>query len=503
MTGEFSVADDLDRSAVTLLTESLPARLAATAQEQRVWLDTHDWLLHRAGLLLEQRTDSISARLLLHDRAGGVLAEERVGKRTVTAATVPPGELRDRVDAAIGIRALLPRLTAHGPSATLAVLDGEEKTVARIAVEGPLAVNGSAAVTRVRVEPLRGYDKQARKIIERLTATSGLAPADVSLFTALAGACGVEPGRHRSGPEPTFTKRTPSGLAFAETFGQLAEVVRDNVDGTLRELDTEFLHDLRVAVRRSRSFLKFGAGVIEEPLRQHFAEELKWLGDATSLSRDLDVTLLDFGKGLADVEISYLGPYRDLIERRCRRAHSSLNRVLRSDRFEVLLDRWESELGRPVAGGPDAAKPVGDLARALLTSAWKRVSKRGEAIEPDSPAEALHDLRKRAKELRYLLEFFGGLYDRSVHKEFVTELKRLQDNLGEFQDAEAMWFGVRDAAQELRSTPAPIDAILAMGRQAHDLRMRQEQAHADFAAIWARFHASANRKRFADLVASA
>ena len=35
----------------------------------------------------------------------------------------------------------------------------------------------------------------------------------------------------------------------------------------------------------------------------------------------------------------------------------------------------------------------------------------GGAITPASPPESLHELRKRCKELRYLLEFFGSLYD--------------------------------------------------------------------------------------------
>ncbi len=502
MTGEFSVADDLDRSAVMLLSESLPARLAATAQEQRVWLDTHDWLLFRAGLVLEQRSDSLTARLLLHDRSGDVVEEERVSRRTVTAATMPLGPLRDRVDAAIGIRALLPKLTVNGPTALLAVLDDEDKTVARIAVDGPLAANGSAAVTRIRVESLRGYDKAARKIIERLSGTSGLVPAETPLFTALARANGVEPGRHRSGPEPTFDRATPALAAFAETLGQLGEVVRDNLDGTLKELDIEFLHDFRVAVRRSRSVIKVAGGVIDEALLTHYATELKWLGDATSLSRDLDVNLQDFGKGLDEVDAAAVGPFRDLLERRCRRAHSTLNRALRAERCQALLTRWATDFADPGIGGPDADVPAGDLARSLLTRAWKRVSKRGQAIEPTSPAEALHDLRKRAKELRYLLEFFGGLYDKNDLKAFVVELKKLQDNLGEFQDAEAQWFLIRDCAEELRSGAAPIDTVLAMGRMAHDLRKRQEAAHADFAAIWARFHATDNRKRFAALVAS-
>ena len=42
------------------------------------------------------------------------------------------------------------------------------------------------------------------------------------------------------------------------------------------------------------------------------------------------------------------------------------------------------------------------------------------------PSLDADSLRKRCKELRYLLEFFAGLYDKATYKAFVDELKRLQ-----------------------------------------------------------------------------
>ena len=62
----------------------------------------------------------------------------------------------------------------------------------------------------------------------------------------------------------------------------------------------------------------------------------------------------------------------------------------------------------------------------------------GRRIGDDSPAEALHDLRKKGKELRYLLEFFASLYAADVVKPMVSTLKGLQDVLGRFQDREVL-----------------------------------------------------------------
>ena len=51
----------------------------------------------------------------------------------------------------------------------------------------------------------------------------------------------------------------------------------------------------------------------------------------------------------------------------------------------------------------------------------------GGRIDDGSPAEDLHELRKRGKELRYLLELFGSPFPKAVVKPLVSTLKDLQD----------------------------------------------------------------------------
>ena len=52
------------------------------------------------------------------------------------------------------------------------------------------------------------------------------------------------------------------------------------------------------------------------------------------------------------------------------------------------------------------------------------------------PRDDIHRVRKRAKELRYLLEMFGPVFVREGLDPVVQRLRSLQDTLGEFQDAE-------------------------------------------------------------------
>ena len=74
----------------------------------------------------------------------------------------------------------------------------------------------------------------------------------------------------------------------------------------------------------------------------------------------------------------------------------------------------------------------------------------GTAIDDDSPAEDLHELRKVGKELRYLLEFFASLYPPEVGKPFVKTLKGLQDQLGRFQDHEVQANKLRELAPDVK-----------------------------------------------------
>jgi len=125
----------------------------------------------------------------------------------------------------------------------------------------------------------------------------------------------------------------------------------------------------------------------------------------------------------------------------------------------------------------------------------------GRAIGVSSPPEALHELRKRAKSLRYLLECFQSLYPPAELRPAVRELKALQDNLGEYQDCQVQEATLRAMADDLlASRRAPASALMAMGRLADDLRRREAVARTDFDGRFARFASPENRRRFAALV---
>jgi CHAD domain-containing protein len=70
----------------------------------------------------------------------------------------------------------------------------------------------------------------------------------------------------------------------------------------------------------------------------------------------------------------------------------------------------------------------------LIWKRYNKVCKIGRRINADTPDEEVHRLRIQCKKLRYLMEFFTPLFPEKTMKKLIKALKRLQDNLGRFND---------------------------------------------------------------------
>jgi CHAD domain-containing protein len=141
--------------------------------------------------------------------------------------------------------------------------------------------------------------------------------------------------------------------------------------------------------------------------------------------------------------------------------------------------------------------------------AFRRVSRDGAAITPDSPPENLHDLRKRCKELRYALEFFAPLHDKAAYGAVVGDLKKLQDCLGDFQDTEVQIEEIRalatamlDAGAVFGGSTVPAGTLLAMGELTAGLAKSQQEARAIFESRFAAFAGADGRRRISVLLGS-
>ena len=246
-------------------------------------------------------------------------------------------------------------------------------------------------------------------------------------------------------------------VATARLLRAQLDAIEANLPGALTGEDPECLHDLRVAVRRSRALQRELKSVFPRAPLERFRGEFRHLQAITGPTRDLDVHLAD-ADDLAQGEL--LERLRARLQDRRAAARAEMVEALRSPRVAALLDEWAAFL----AGGErlEEVPPVGKVAARRLRRVHRRMLDDGGAIDAGSPPEALHDLRKRGKELRYLLEFFGS----DTTKPLVKSLKALQNTLGRFQDREVQAELVRELLGE-EAAPL-VDRLQAQQAQARD-----------------------------------
>jgi CHAD domain-containing protein len=518
-----------DDAALAVALEALSGAFTAvpesdgTTVHRLIWLDTFDWRLYRAGLMLRfEQARRGGGRLSLSRTDGTPQVDQPVSswpRRPGLAEDLPDGPLRDRIVVLTSPRALLPVARAVTTTSVTRLLNPDGKTVARLVADHTtVTAPGTTAPTaelppRLAVAEVRGYPGQARKAASLLASVPGVSHASQSVFIAALTALGRHPADYTSGVEAEITASMPAAVAVARLLLRLLDTIENNVAGVLRDIDTEFLHDLRVAVRRTRSAIKLLGGVLPADLAEHFKGEFKWLGDVTTPVRDLDVHLLGFDaltEQLVAASPADLEPLRAFLARRRAREFRRLTAALRGPRFRAITDDWRKALLeiRDV-DGPRRRRPSA-VALALSTTgrSFRRIAAQGSTITTDSPPESLHDLRKRAKELRYLLEFFAPLHDPVAYRKVVSDLKQLQDCLGEFQDSEVQRHEIRDLADAmladsmLAGRAAPAATLLAMGEIAAKLALSQAGARAEFAARFARFAGPAGQDRVRVLLAS-
>ena len=475
---------------------------------RRTWLDTFDWRLHRAGLTLEYLTGPRPAQLVLATASGDRLSQA-AGRLTwpALAPDLPPGPVTAVVGPVIGIRALLAVARATSAVQDLRVLNADTKTIAWIRADRTTVSHPAEALLppRLQVTPVRGYQTQALRIGELLAEAAGLNGDLARPLDAALAAAGQRAEAYSNKINVRLSPDMTARAALRAVLLQLLDTLEANVPGTLRDIDTEFLHDLRVAVRRTRSALKLAGDVLPASVAARFRPEFKWLGDLTTPTRDLDVYLLNYDE-MADALVSAtpaeLEPFHAHLARRRVIEQRVLARGLRSARFSRLTGEWRSVLtGLSV---PRTGERTADLAARRLRRAHRRVLRQGRAISADSPAEQLHDLRKRCKELRYLLEIFASVFDPQAYQRALKDLKGLQDCLGEFQDRQVQQEELREfAAQMMADREMPATALLAMGELAGGIGRAQRRARDEFAERFGEFASPASDQRFQDLIESA
>lgn len=498
-----------------------PAVLAAALQRHgytvepvkrisRTVLDTFDGRIAAAGLRLELTAPVGSARrdvrgeLVL--RGGpGPPARVLVAGVPRIASDVPAGPLRFRLAALLDVRVLMPLLTVATDRSIATRRNGAAKmTAVAVIYEGAKAGDADLDELLVEVVELAGYAQPADELKD-VVAECGLRQADTDVVGIAASATGVELAGCVVAPGVALAPDVPALDGFRSVLANLRDAIVANWDGAIADVDPEFLHDLRVAVRRTRSVLSNAKNVICNDVRARARDEFGWFGEITGPARDLDVYQIEWSSYIGPLPADALEPVRAHLDAQRQAEHELLSTELIAERATRSIDEWTAWLDDPAvdddkADGAD--RPIGELIAKRVRRAHRTMVDRGRTITPSTHAAVLHELRKDAKKLRYLLECFAGLYEPAARKAFVRRLKALQDNLGEHQDAEVHVVHLRELADTL-APKSTTETVLAMGQLIERIEQRRIASRDEFAERFAAFDSSKTADALAALLASA
>jgi CHAD domain-containing protein len=225
----------------------------------------------------------------------------------------------------------------------------------------------------------------------------------------------------------------------------------------------EDVHQMRVAVRRSRAYVRAARLLYQPDWVTAVQADLRWLGQELGSVRDLDVLIahLESEVTALDDDARPAAPLLKRLRGERTRAHDKLMAVLDGERYAALLGGLEE--GPPSSGS--AAEPS---LRELVLAEVTRL--RDGHLEDDASAEELHEFRIRAKRARYAAELLPA--DEPAAKRMVRRAKQLQDVLGKHQDAVVAEARLRGL---LRPQHAP-STVLAVGRLVERERERRLSA---------------------------
>jgi CHAD domain-containing protein len=459
-------------------------RLEVHPQESKVvtFWDSFEWGVWFGGHVLyscDQVYRLCDRTTLEHGWLGTALCEERAAGRRRFWGDFETEPMRGKLSDMLGLRALAPVAEGAFGLSRCDLRNDEGKIVCRL--EWVSVASGKRGDDELlhccRVTPLLGYQAEAASVVDSLirlgAAKSGAAPLEVLL-----GHANHRPQPYTLRPAFGLETETPAREAVGRIVRAMLEIALDNMPGIIDDLDTEFLHDYRICLRKMRSVLSLLKGVYPEEGTRRARDILGELARQTNRLRDLDVYLLERDEYLGLVPPA-LRPalaemFKDFTADR-EKERRRIAKKLRAASTVQLVSQMQAYFQEKVVheASPAADAPVGPLVFLRIHKRYRKIRKIAAGIGKDTPDQAVHRLRVECKKIRYLLEFFTELVPKKEGAEMQGSLRRLQNRLGEFNDASVQQASLLEYGHRNKSGT---ELSLALGGLVSILYQRQQQA---------------------------
>lgn len=235
---------------------------------------------------------------------------------------------------------------------------------------------------------------------------------------------------------PKLESPTPVKEALQNMIWSCLSHLQSNAVGMVEHAEEEYLHQVRIALRRLRVVLSMVGKIRPDAELDSLREACAELGTELGRSREWDVfvmqTLPEIQKRLGGAH--KLVPLVRKSEKLRRKQYQHVLESFKRGDFQRLLlcfGAWMNGSYWQKIGG-DYSLPR--FAAKILLKRSRRIRQRGEHIKRNADTKQFHALRIACKNLRYSAEMFASLYNTAEVAHYLRALAKLQDDLGEFND---------------------------------------------------------------------
>jgi putative phosphoesterase len=243
--------------------------------------------------------------------------------------------------------------------------------------------------------------------------------------------------------DPNCTVVDSSYCRFgAEALSKLLSTIETQTEGVEKNEDIEYVHKMRVSSRRIRAAMPLFKECFPKKGYKKWITEIKKVTQFLGAARDLDVQIL-FIKNYVE-QLHPTEPKKG-VEALLKR-HTDQRTGLQSGIINGLQELEESKVIQQTAGHcqqiiREATSTPFNLFAVREKAFWQISSKLDDflamedCVHKENETLEHHQMRIRAKWLRYTLEVFAPLYQGEFSEE-IKMMKNFQDTLGEMHDCD-------------------------------------------------------------------
>jgi putative phosphoesterase len=299
-------------------------------------------------------------------------------------------------------------------------------------------------------------------------------------------------------PKPLWSENNASYCRFgAERLAKLLETLENQIDGVIENEDVEYIHRMRVASRRIRAAMPLFRDCFPKRKYKKWLKKVKEVTRLLGDARDLDVQIALMQRFKSKNGTNAESPIADLLLKN----HKTIRAKIQPDIVRTLKGLQDSGILREMQeffhGTAEDLQSLRFILASVLEKAYWNIAYRiddllvmEQYVYEENEVLKHHEMRIRAKWLRYTMETFSQLYENKLTEE--TEvMKRYQDVLGEVHDCDVLTEYARDFIMKTKRKTA-FKAIIMQGADGEQslvgfleyLKEQRKSHYSTFVNLW-------------------